>query len=118
MATNETSNANKTSEVNIATETAHTPEEEAKRHKKESLLRQKRDLILKTTQLGRDLSIDDEEKENLGIEEVMLLLLSFFSSNRLFLKIVACQKTYSFPYCGILSVHNLCINIISSIEFS
>lgn len=35
----------------------------------EKLLRQKRDLILKTL-LTEDLNSDDEEKENLGIEEV------------------------------------------------
>lgn len=35
----------------------------------EKLLRQKRDLILKTL-LTEDLNSDDEEKDNLGIEEV------------------------------------------------
>lgn len=72
IAQNGTFVANKTSEGNIVTEAGQTPDEDVKRQKKDSLLRPKRDLILKTTELGRDLSTDDVEKENLGIEEVML----------------------------------------------
>lgn len=77
MEHDEASNAKKTSEVNNATETTQTSEEAAKLQIRDALLRQKRDLILKTTELERDLSTDDEEKENLGIEEVMIILFSF-----------------------------------------
>lgn len=86
MAQDEASDTNQTTEVNIATEAVQTSEEE---RKKDSLLRRKRDLILKTTELGRDLSSDDEEKENLGIEEVSLILLSF---NRMYLTKLYIQR--------------------------
>lgn len=45
--------------------------------REEKLLRQKRDIILKSL-LTDDLNGDDEEKENLGIEEVGCVLFCFF----------------------------------------
>lgn len=79
--------------------------------REEKLLRQKRDIILKSL-LTEDLNGDDEEKENLGIEEVNIDLISpiyFFRtilSSRQFYGnyIVSYWNKYKAIRCLILSI--------------